>query len=734
MSNIEGFIINGQVVKYDYDELADKPSIPTQTVIDTTLSIQGDAADAKATGDAISSVKSEADNNTKWQSGEEFTIMGYDVTSGSGISPFDGGEVSSSSFSHTDYINVKSFKEVRLKRIALTNTTVNTGIAFYDKEKNYLSGMVSLAAQSEVGYFLQYVPLTDEVAYVRCSTLSDTSTYGDFEITGYPRESISYCLEIEPICPFIDSKAIVVTTGSTATSSFYVASDFVPCDGFDIVEFSRYYGTSSGTNATVTFYDGIKTYIPRSGIPTGVAGTRQVRTEKFVIPDGAKYLKVAYPKQENIETYSLPDFNIKLLKVGDMDNRINNLDGKSTTVADLHPLKPKTTGVSNAIKRAHQLSRLKWTPVGDVTRMIKTIDGTISTAKFKAGVEYTGVPYAVTRDRKWNINIEVSPDQFVSVVSNAGTRIYDPSLNTNYAYFGNVCSSFVFASLGIRMAPITEVMGSFDGMELIAPVGTFDEYAFELADILLDANNHVVLITGILTDTNGVIKLVEISEATLYGNIQGGKAISKWWTPSQLFDRFSGYDLYRYKYIDDVEYTASDHSKVFPEQDAFKSMQRYCCPAFGEGCVVSTNSSAFEIKISSNAYSDGYTQMKAYVNGSLFNTYEITDSTETVSVARTSGGEYRAYLETANGDISKSTHWHVYANSFSKVISGTTLTLTYDTDAYVYGIQYVASSTTYFVPCTPVTGSGTVAFTVASGADSVQVIFGDKNGCIHKSV
>lgn len=54
--SVKGFIINGQPVQYDYNGLANKPTIPEQTVIDTTLSVAGNAADAKATGDKLENI------------------------------------------------------------------------------------------------------------------------------------------------------------------------------------------------------------------------------------------------------------------------------------------------------------------------------------------------------------------------------------------------------------------------------------------------------------------------------------------------------------------------------------------------------------------------------------------------------------------------------------------------------------------------------------------------------
>lgn len=56
--SIHGFVDqNGQIQKYDYDDLENKPTIPAEVLIDDTLTEEGQAADSKAVGDAISNIE-----------------------------------------------------------------------------------------------------------------------------------------------------------------------------------------------------------------------------------------------------------------------------------------------------------------------------------------------------------------------------------------------------------------------------------------------------------------------------------------------------------------------------------------------------------------------------------------------------------------------------------------------------------------------------------------------------
>lgn len=54
--SIKAFNVGGTVQRYDYDALDNKPTIPAAVTVDDTLTTQGAAADAKATGDAIAAI------------------------------------------------------------------------------------------------------------------------------------------------------------------------------------------------------------------------------------------------------------------------------------------------------------------------------------------------------------------------------------------------------------------------------------------------------------------------------------------------------------------------------------------------------------------------------------------------------------------------------------------------------------------------------------------------------
>ena len=66
--SIHGFMDqNGQIQKYDYNDLENKPTIPAEVLIDDTLTEEGQAADAKAVGDALDNITIPVDSTLTQQ-------------------------------------------------------------------------------------------------------------------------------------------------------------------------------------------------------------------------------------------------------------------------------------------------------------------------------------------------------------------------------------------------------------------------------------------------------------------------------------------------------------------------------------------------------------------------------------------------------------------------------------------------------------------------------------------
>lgn len=690
--------------------------------------------------DVLQDVKADSDMSDAWIKGEKEISVQVKMTSGYAVSVLDGELVPSSVYESTNYIDVRAYKRIKYTRIKLrSGATVNTGLALYDSDKNFMYGISSapiLPEGSEGEYFYEYVSIDPTVSYIRATAFMNPER-GQFELFADTSNiDHRYDVEIEPTCPFAQKGRVNVKTGNIGSSTVLVVTGFLSCHDFDFVKYTRVYLNSDSINYGMAFYDENENFIYAGQMVGRTDGERFTKEEKVAIPDSAYYVRFTYYDQDFIESYYLPRFNVVLIKSGTIGDRIRQIDGKGESVTGLYPYKPKSEGVANVIKRAHQLANLKWTPIGDVTREMMHLDGTIDgVARYKAGVEYVGVPYSPSRGHKNTVGIELPVDQFVSIVRNPKTRIYDPDLNARFPYYGIVCSSFVFASLGIKAGPITKVMPYVTEIVKVAEAGTFDEYSLELGSIFLYPNDHAALVTGILVDENGVIKYIEISEATTTGYLQGGRALSKWWEPRKIFERFAEFDLYEYPKINEVKYFGSNNSQVEPEKACYIDSDRDCYPVWGDDCRLWINDTTMvEIAISDEAYGKGYRTLNVFKDGEAFNTYAIESSTDIVEVPRPEMGKYRAFLAKTNGEMSKPIRWVVYGGTLSKVVNGTTLTLTYNTPYTIFGIDYNYDGDRYFTMCDPVTGEGTKSFSIREGATSFEVILGEDEHAIHRSI
>ena len=84
----------------------------------------------------------------------------------------------------TDFVNISKYAYILYKRITSTETAPTHGMAFYDINKVYISGMRSGPTTSAFGYRFYQIEVPTNAVYARFTTIKDTETYGDFEVSG----------------------------------------------------------------------------------------------------------------------------------------------------------------------------------------------------------------------------------------------------------------------------------------------------------------------------------------------------------------------------------------------------------------------------------------------------------------------------------------------------------------------------------------------------------------------
>ena len=172
----------------------------------------------------------------------------------------------------------------------------------------------------------------------------------------------------------------------------------------------------------------------------------------------------------------------------------------------------KEVGRVNAIKKAYQLTDLKFTPVD-------TFEYNIGT--YFPDIEYQGVPYSSVKELGTYVGSSVSFYTFVTAIRNPRSKLYTEKINEPpfhgsncKAYYGTVCSSLVSYALGLNPS-----FGSYDFVDSdkLESIGYKDPEDLEVGDVLW-TQSHVAIITDLLYSTKGIIEMVEVSEATQSGS------------------------------------------------------------------------------------------------------------------------------------------------------------------------------------------------------------------------
>lgn len=354
-------------------------------------------------------------------------------------------------------------------------------------------------------------------------------------------------------------------------------------------------------------------------------------------------------------------------------------------------LMPETQGELNMVKRARQLTDIRWTPSVTIKRRnVVEYDDGLTYAQgwqdtFNAGVKYKGIPYSHGYYSGGNRNFamvgyEVSIDAFATSVlyPESYFNVTDQYSTSDgiYTTYGITCDT-----LGCYAMGLTAWYGSNTGYQTLADNGTiveqfsgddiFDNIEnVRLGDILWKKNVHVAVITDVVIDDEGN-KFIEVSEATTRGGTKpevnglqkGGITRRELWSSDIFFTRFNGYTVYRYK----------DSANVTYEQNPFVTLEGESpmhnlraniplLPYMGENfAYISGHIPSSKVLIGSTSY--GY--LAVYKDGTLFDTFTINSATS-VTVGFSSVGKYEAYLYNSSDgtvanmtDRSVSCHWSV---------------------------------------------------------------------------
>ena len=198
------------------------------------------------------------------------------------------------------------------------------------------------------------------------------------------------------------------------------------------------------------------------------------------------------------------------------------------------PVEASANYKNNIVARANYLYNSTWV-------CKKTVAGWRGQYYFYAGNTYR-MPYGQPVHSGRYIGYYVSVDDYLAATKNAGSVFYTSRSNCSgldSVYYATDCSAFVSWCWGISRQTTATIpyYSTYMGMANASNV-----YNLELGDCLnSNSVGHVVLVTGLTYNKNGVLTQIEITEQT------PPQLKRSYYTPQQLANKYGAYyGIYRY--------------------------------------------------------------------------------------------------------------------------------------------------------------------------------------------
>ena len=230
---------------------------------------------------------------------------------------------------------------------------------------------------------------------------------------------------------------------------------------------------------------------------------------------------------------------------------------------------PENPGVENGIKRAMQMTDIRWSPLKEMpsSHFFHTAEGKTYAQTFvQPGTPMTGMIYSSVLKNQKFVGYNVSLETFMTALRDPQSVLYKKSLHgtgrSNVGcWYGIVCSCF--ASY-VHDLPNRTICRDWPFVENVTMLGQPDPDEFKLLDIILHTKKHIAVITDILRDDEGHAKLIQVSEATL------PQCKKTYFTPEEfrLFWYDREFNIYRKSDTEKITYTPNVfvHIEADPER------------------------------------------------------------------------------------------------------------------------------------------------------------------------
>lgn len=315
-------------------------------------------------------------------------------------------------------------------------------------------------------------------------------------------------------------------------------------------------------------------------------------------------------------------------------------------------------GVINAVKKAYQLTDLRFVPQNIIYANGRS---------YLPGNEYQGMIYSSVKETGTWVGKSVSLYTFFTAVNNPRSKLYSVKLDeppyhgTNCrSYYGTVCSSLVSYALGLDPG-----YGSYDFNNSgdMKDIRYSSPDSLRIADVLWRVG-HVALITDVIkSKQTDRVSQVEICEATQDGCI-------KYYLSRDSFDELIGEtfrSVFRYqKLTDNVQYSSCrEFIPVLDEEPLTLQYRGLICADKGDrSCYLEGEDVILNVLSS-------YSRIDIYKDGAFYSSYASTLGMDLL-LKSLSYGKYVAQVYTIEGNTDL-TEWivvnhHVYSDAANSVV------------------------------------------------------------------
>lgn len=218
-------------------------------------------------------------------------------TDGRMIYAHNGGDAAHSGWMASDYTDIERYSMLEIKMSKTSSLTSNTGLAFYDADKKYISGVIHIDGIATYGTMIKELEVPANAKYIRTTYWSRSHSnykeeFGDFYCKGIVSEIASE--DITNLFSFQDLGPVISTDGTTNdTNKSSYHSNYVDISSYYKLSLTVLTTTSSTSVNGLAFYDDSKQHI--SGVKyTGSTATYTYDRQEVEVPYGAKYIRTTW--------------------------------------------------------------------------------------------------------------------------------------------------------------------------------------------------------------------------------------------------------------------------------------------------------------------------------------------------------------------------------------------------------------------------------------------------------